>query len=111
MGDEPSKCALGDGDPVDSCTLIDLVRGDGDPFARGVDDVNKLVRRGVIGAPRGDPLSRGDDAAMEDVRMAEISALARAVRSESIVATLYDKDTERGVCVTDSDPVERGVPV
>ena len=47
---------------------------------------------------------------MDDVRMAEISAFARAVRSESIAATLYDKDTERGVCVTDSGSVERGVP-
>ncbi len=42
--------------------------------------------------------------------MVEISAFARAVRSESIAATLYDKETERGVCVTDSGSVERGVP-
>jgi hypothetical protein len=70
----------------------------------------ELVRRDAIGVPRGDAPPRGDDAATEDVRMAEISALARAVRSESIVATLYAKDTERGVCVTETDPVERGVP-
>ena len=70
----------------------------------------ELVRRDGIGVPRGDVPPRGDDAAMEDVRIAEISALARAVRSESIVARLYVKATERGVCVTETDPVERGVP-
>ena len=52
------------------------------------------MERDAVGVTRGDTRFRGDDAAMEDVRMVEISAFARAVRSESIAATLYDKEKD-----------------
>jgi len=70
----------------------------------------ELVRRDAIGVAR----LRGDEEAMDDDRMTEIKAFARAVRSESIAATLYDNEIERGVRATVGDPssgfVERGVP-
>jgi hypothetical protein len=89
---------------------------------RGAGETIELVRLDAVGEPRGDaPGGRGvgDEDANEDVRMNEIKSFALAVRSESITATLYEREIDRGVRVTvgvpgggneEPAPGERGVP-